>query len=199
MNKTAFVISIALTTFVLFAVVGIVYAVRATDQPQVAQAAAPSAVPADPTSEASPTASTDQTLVQTLSEREAAYQDLIAQANARLQQMEQQQQALQDQLAASQADSQSPITPDQAATAAASYLGHTDVYAISQVLLDGQMVYQVSFNSGETVYVDLTGQVVGYIPASTVTLNNPSANQPANQSANQPTYHEQDDDDDDDD
>jgi len=83
MNKTAFVISIVLTTFVLMAVGGIAYATRASNQPQEESIASPA--PIDP-------ALVDPALQQALNEREAAYQQMIAEANARLEQSQQQQQ-----------------------------------------------------------------------------------------------------------
>ena len=85
MNKTAFIISVALTAFVLMMIGGIVYTVHASDK---AQQAAALATPTESQDLSTPTV--DPAMVQAFNEREAAYQQLIAEANARLEQAQQQ-------------------------------------------------------------------------------------------------------------
>jgi hypothetical protein len=165
MNKTAFTISVALTAFVLMMIGGIVYTVHAGDKSQ--QAAALSTPTA--TLDAS-TPTVDPAIVQAFNEREAAYQQLIAEANARLAQAQQQEQALQEQLAALQANdapvpSQNVITPQQAADIASNALGQTSVYSVEAVSMSGQNLYKVTFSSGDIVYVTMDGQVAGSVSA----------------------------------
>jgi hypothetical protein len=171
MNKTAFVISIALTTFVLMAVGGIAYAVRASSQAPAA-ASSPTAAPSV-TSDPAGQQAVPQELQQALNEREAAYQQMIAEANARLEQAQQQQKALEDQLAALQAPSSNPtveaqattITPEDAAAIASNYWGQTSIYTVEVVPVKGENMYQVTFSSGDLVFVNMNGQVAGAISA----------------------------------
>jgi len=96
-------------------------------------------------------------------EREAAYQQTIAEANVRLDQLQQQ---LAGQTATPVAASQTgPITPEQAATIAADSLGQTSVYSVTLIMLGGGSVYEVMMPSGDIVYVSLDRQVVGSVPA----------------------------------
>ena len=164
MNKTAFVISIALTAFVLMAVGGIAYAVRAADQSQAADSS-PTAVPV---------VTTDPAVQQALNDREAAYQQMIAEANARLEQAQLQQLALESQLAAVQAQSSNltiepqpaSVTPEEAAAIASNYWGLTSVYTVEMVTVKGENFYQVTFSSGDLVFVSLDGEVAGAISAT---------------------------------
>jgi uncharacterized membrane protein len=163
MNKTAFVISIVLTTFILMAMGGVVYALRA---PDAAAAGSAEAV----TTEAAgaviaPTS--DPTLEQTLLEREAIYQQRINEANARLEQAQQQ--------LAAQAASTSPqanglaasttITPEQAAQIVADTLGINNVAWVETVAVRGEDMYLVTLTSGDLYYVNMAGQIVGSAPA----------------------------------
>ena len=170
MNRTAFAISIALTAFVLLLIGGIAYTVhaanvRAANAAQEATTAAPTA-PADTAAQ--------QDLAQAFSQREAQYQQLIAEANARLEESQKQQQALQEQLAALQAANPAApaattqtaaITPEQAASIASQAFGQTSVYSVEATSLQGQDVYKVTFSSGDIAYVDAQGQVVGSVSA----------------------------------
>ncbi|HZD55147.1 MAG TPA: hypothetical protein VE136_00365, partial [Anaerolineales bacterium] len=120
MNKTAFLVSIALTAFVLVSVAGIAYTVRGAEHSQQVTATLP--VPTN-----------DPALEQAFSQREAAYQDLIAQANARLEQAQKRELELQAQLATRQPTSQpsavqSTLTPEEAAALAVDFLGQKSVY-----------------------------------------------------------------------
>ncbi len=158
MNKTAFFVSVALTTLVLMIMGGVVYAMRS---PQSPVATEDTAVETSPTTEVAPAAGETVLL-----EREAIYQQRIAEANARLEQL-QQQLAAQAQTA-NAADAQAPaISPEQAAQIAADYLGRSieSVYSVESVAVSGENLYQVTFYSGDMVYVSLSGQVVGSAPA----------------------------------
>ena len=169
MNKTAFVISVVLTTFVLMAVAGIVYTLRAP-QPATETEAVP-----DNNLEAQPTL--DPSLEQTLLEREAIYQQRIAEANARLQQA-QQQLAAKSSVVNQQANSQNiatAITPEQAMQVAADYLGQDSAYWVEIVSLQGVDTYMVSFSTGDLVYVNMAGQVVGSAPAQNFGSSNGGA------------------------
>lgn len=167
MNKTALIISIALTTFVLMVVGGIAYAVRASE---TAQAAAEL-----------PSGSIDPALEQALNQRESAYQEMIAEANTRLEQSQQQQQALEAQLATltNNSSASASLTPEEAATIASNFLGNTSVYSVETVTVYGESIFKVTFSSGDIVYVNLGGQIVGSEAAPKVVaaqIKNPAKN-----------------------
>jgi hypothetical protein len=157
MNKTAFLISVALAAFVLVSVAGIAYAVRAADKPQ------------EPTTTL-PVPTSDPAIEQAFQEREAAYQDLIAQANARLEQAQKREIELQAQLAAQQPGDQpgpdrSTLTPEEAVAVAVNFLGQTSVYTVETTTVRGENLYMVTFSSGDIVYVSMDGQVTGSVAA----------------------------------
>src|SRR5512147_2140871 len=134
MNRTAFVLSVALTAFVLLLVGGVVTVVR--------NAQAKAVVTPAPTVETVAEPTVDPALQQAFAAREQAYQDLIAQANSRLDQLQQTNQSLQAELnamqsaptAAAPAAPAAPVvaatsvTPEEAAQIAARYLKRTDLY-----------------------------------------------------------------------
>jgi hypothetical protein len=164
MNKTAFVISVVLTTFVLMSIAGIVYTLRAPQPATDVQAAPETSIEAQP-AEAVPTV--DPSLEQILLERESVYQQRIAEANARLLQA-QQQLAAQSQLVNQPAVNQNTVTAissDQAMQIAANFLGTDSVYWVEKVTVNGEEMYLVTFASGDVVYVNYAGQVVGSAPA----------------------------------
>jgi uncharacterized membrane protein len=167
MNRTAFVISVVLTTFVLMAVAGVVYTLR-TPQAATETEIAPadnSDTGTDNTIDAAPTL--DPSLEQALLDREKIYQQRIAEANARLQQA-QEQLAAKSLLVSPQADSQNTaaqITPEQAMKVASDYLGQDSAFWVEIVSLKGVDTYMVSFSTGDLVYVSMAGQVVGSAPA----------------------------------
>lgn len=153
MKKSALIISIAVTAFVLVVIAGVFLA---TKQPQPAQAA--------PMVETLPTA--DPTLPQEILDREATYQKLINEANTRLDQLQKENQVLQEQLSAeqsSQAQSSASlsITPEQAAQVAANFLGDGHIYSVETGAIRGVPLYKITFSSGAIVYVSMDGQVVG--------------------------------------
>lgn len=161
-HKTLALISIALTVFSLLLIAGIVSVVQ-----RVNAAAAPVEATQDPA------------VLQYLNEREAAYQEMIAQANQRLLEAQQAQETLQAQLDAAQnsafPDAASAVlTPQQAAEVAAVYMGRSDLYAVENMALSGQPVYLVTFSSGDQVYVGLDGQVLGTVSAQQITTSSQS-------------------------
>ena len=128
MNKTAFVISAVLTAFLLTIVGGVVFTLRGVGTANAAQAANTQALQAN--TDTLPAQGLDPQTQQEVLQREATYQNLIAQANERLVQAQQKQQELQAQLAAMRTttdnSAQDPATvsvaPEQAAQIAALYL-----------------------------------------------------------------------------
>jgi hypothetical protein len=160
MNRTAFILSVALTAFVLLLTGGVVTAVRARQEK--------AAITPTPTVETVAEPTIDPAIQQAFDEREQAYQDLIAQANARLDQLQQANQSLQLQLNAMQsaptaeapAAVASGVTPEEAAQIAARYLNRTDLYSVEGAQFNGVSAYLVTFSSGDLVYVSLDGQVL---------------------------------------
>jgi hypothetical protein len=177
MNKTAFVISAVLTAFILAIAGGTVYTARAVQNANAAQAASTPAVQAEQANtEAQPTEGLDPQTAQEIQQREATYQNLIAQANERLLQAQQKQQELQAQLAALQTTTENPsqapapvqVAPEQAALIAAQYLNQTSIYSVETTQLSGETVYKVTMSSGDIAYVSLDGQFIGMQPAPVV-------------------------------
>lgn len=175
MKKTALIASVVLTAFLLILLGGILTKLRTPDQ--ASAAVVPTSTEISPI--ASPT--TDQSVIQTFQAREATYQDLIAQANARLEQAQKEQQALQEQLNALQASPQAAppqtvVTPQMAAQVAEQYKRSNSVYSVETVQQNGVTLYKVTFSSGDLVFVSLDGQVVSQQNASVA--SNPAASQP---------------------
>jgi hypothetical protein len=174
MNKTAFVISVVLTAFLLAIAGGAVYTVRAVNNASATQAASPQA--AQVNTEPQPTAGLDPQTAQEIQQREANYQNMIAQANERLLQAQQKQQELQAQLAVLQTTASSvaqapapvQVAPEQAAQIAAQFLNQPSVYSVETTLLRGETVYKVTMSSGDIAYVSLDGQFIGVQPAPVV-------------------------------
>ena len=160
MNRTAFILSVALTAFALLLTGGVVTAVR--------NAQAKAAVTPAPTVETVADPTLDPAIQQAFTEREQAYQDLIAQANARLDQLQQSNQSLQAELNAMQSapTAAAPVavapsvTPEDAAQIAARYLNRTDLYSVESAQFNGIPAYLVTFSSGDMVYVGTDGQVL---------------------------------------
>jgi predicted PurR-regulated permease PerM len=160
--RIALFISVALTAFALVTV-GAVLA-RTRDTSQVAATEEPIV------EEISATPTIDPAIQQAFNEREAAYQELINQANQRLAASQQTQLALQAQIQAQQTASvpvveTTTISPDDAVSIAAQYTGDFNVYSVETTVLSGNTVYKVVFSSGMVAYVSLDGQVLGVAPA----------------------------------
>jgi len=160
--RIALFISVALTAFALVTV-GAVLA-RTRDTSQVIATEEPII------DETSATPTIDPAIEQALIEREAAYQELINQANQRLAESQQSQLALQAQIQAQQSASvpveeTTTIAPEDAVSIAAQYTGDFNVYSVETSVLSGNTVYKVVFSSGMVAYVSLDGQVLGVAPA----------------------------------
>lgn len=156
-QSTALTISIALTVFVIAVIAGVLWTVRAA-----------AAQKPDPAPQA-----ISPELQKQISDRESAYQNLIDQANARIEQLQKEQQDLKAQLTTQQSTSlvtatQTAVTPHEAAQIASKYLNRTDVYSIETSTTNGLVNYRVTFSSGDIVIVSSAGQVVSVTPASTV-------------------------------
>jgi hypothetical protein len=157
MKKTALVISIAVTALVLIALGGIFTSVQSN-----ARAAAQSN---DKNASKISDPNLDPSIQQLINDREQSYQDLIAQANQRIDQLQNENQQLHDQLNAlqtgsSNGQSAAGLSPDQAAQVAANYLGETDLYSLESGMFNGIPVYKVTFSSGSIVLVGMDGQIV---------------------------------------
>ena len=53
------------------------------------------------------------------------------------------------------------ITHQEAALVATNYFGQTDLYSVENVVWEGVDAYEVVFSSGDSVYVSMTGEVLG--------------------------------------
>jgi len=179
MNKTAFVTSAILTAFLLAIVGGVIYTVRGVETANAAKLANTNTQPAqglDPQTQQETQQGLDPQTQQEIQQREATYQNLIAQANERLVQAQQKQQELQAQLAAlktttdntAQAPAPVSVAPEQAAQIAAQALNQTSIYSVETSLLKGEMVFKVTMSSGDIAYVGLDGQFIGVQPAPVI-------------------------------
>ena len=151
-QRTAFILAAVLTAFAL--VIGGAVAGRAIEP---AAPEAPAAEVTEPTAIV-PQPETQADLQQVLAEREAAYQELIRQANERLQQAYDQQQS---QVAATAAAPAYPVTPDQAANIALQAAPGAVLLSQPELVnFQGVMAYEVALDQG-LVYVDATtGQIL---------------------------------------
>ncbi|HMK08680.1 MAG TPA: PepSY domain-containing protein [Anaerolineales bacterium] len=145
-QRATFILAAVLTGFLLVAVGAV--AGRVVDA---------GAAPAAPAPTAAPTAE----LLTAMQQRDAAYRQLIAEANARLQQ-----------LSAGPADTQTtyPITPARALLIATSATGGSLVRLPELVNVQGTVAYEVILTSG-TFYVDATtGKLLTNNTAPVVTV-----------------------------
>jgi hypothetical protein len=168
MNKSALTLSAVLTAFVLILVGGVTYTVRSAKQVEAAQDAAPAAQSLDQPVELTLAQPLDAQTQQAILERDAAYQDLINQANARLVQTQQENQALQVQVSAltggTAPGAGTTISAEQAAQIAVQFMGGGQVYTVQTITFDTSPAYQVAFNSGDVVVVGADGTVLAYYP-----------------------------------
>jgi hypothetical protein len=169
MKKTALWISLALTAFLLIVAGGVVTTVKGAQKVKEAASQVSDQATQAPVDAA--TQSIDPAIQQAINDREAAYQKMIAEANARLAQAQKDEQALQDQLQALQqnntaaaaptaAPQPTGISPQQAAQVAGSYIHRGDAYSVENVSTNGVSAYKVTFSSGDVVYVSMAGQVI---------------------------------------
>lgn len=174
-QKTVLVVSIVLTIFVLTILGGVVSTVRGAGKQDAAIVTQTTEVA---TSAPDPTAM-EANIQQAIQARDAAYQELIAQANARLAQMQAEQEALQMQIKALQSQSIEPtspaqVSPQEAAQIAAKYMGRSDLYSVETSSSNGTTVYKVTFSSGDIVLVGLDGQVISVQSAPKVSSSSQS-------------------------
>jgi hypothetical protein len=169
MKKTALWISLALTAFLLLVAGGIVNTVKGAQKVNDA-----STQPTDPVVQQvteTPIQAMDPALQQAIKDRENYYQNMIAEANARLLQAQKDEQALQAQLQELQQSSNpapdpqptplpTGISPQQAAQVAGSYIHRSDAYSVESISNNGVTAYKVTFSSGDVVYVSTDGQVI---------------------------------------
>lgn len=171
-QRNAFILATALTAFVLVLIGGVASGVAQGSTYAAPTAAARTAPGAGPEVPLSPQTWPDR--------REAAYRELVQQANERIQQANdqlrqayQQQQSLAAQLAPVQGQTQparqenSPsapppggrITAEQAVQVASAYLGGGTAISAKLEREHGVLAYEVEFADGSEVYVDAgTGQ-----------------------------------------
>lgn len=150
MKKTTIVISAALTAFTLLILSGVIYSVK-----HYRQAAAAEAQPVS--TEAAPASP------EGFVEREAAYQELIQQANQRLEQAQAEIKRLQTSNALEPA--RAGISLEAAAQVAANHLGQTEIYSAEDTTFAGQPAYRITFSSGNVVLVSTSGEVLAVQPA----------------------------------
>ncbi len=186
-QRTMLIVSVVLTVFVLTILGGVVSTVRGAGKE--------SATPTTQVVEAATTepAAVDTSIQEAIQARDAAYQDLITQANARLAQMQAEQEALQAQIKALQSQSIEPtspaqVSPQEAAQIAARYLGRSDLYSVETTSSNGATVYKVTFSSGAIVMVGLDGQVISAKAAPKVSSS--SGSQSSSSSSGEHENHE---------
>lgn len=74
---------------------------------------------------------------------------------------------------------QAALTHQDAALVAANFLGQTDLYSVENVVWEGVDAYKVVFSSGDVVYVNMNGDVIGTEAPETVVViesNNTTSN-----------------------
>lgn len=72
------------------------------------------------------------------------------------------------------------VYPQQAADIAANYLKRTDLYSVELADFNGVQTYLVTFVSGDTVYVSMTGQVLSAVPPQVITYSAPATKKQSN-------------------
>jgi hypothetical protein len=149
MKKGKVILSAALTVFVVLILSGVLYSVKLGSRSAQAASVTGDALVVQPTN--------SQVIDQELADREAAYQDLIREANARLEQAQAEIESLRSQ--------SSQVLPEEAAQIAASYIGQTAVYSVETIDNAGTPVYQVTFSSGDVVLISMSGAVLAVQPA----------------------------------
>ena len=95
---------------------------------------------------------------------------------------------------------QATLTHQEAALVAANYLDQTDLYSVENVVWEGMDAYEVVFSSGDSVFVSMTGEVLGTKAPETVVIveqaNPASASVSSNTNARTTTSTSHNDDDD---
>ncbi len=97
------------------------------------------------------------------------------------------------------------LTHQEAALVAANFLEQTDLYSVENVIYEGIDSYKVVFSTGDTVYVGMSGDILGTEAApvvtviTTTTTNRKNNNNTSNNNTSSNNHHHDDDDDDHDD
>ncbi len=173
MKRTPLIISIAITTLILITLGGVISVVQGKGDSNNSMNAA----------------EIDTAVEKAVTERDAAYRELIDQANQRILEAQEQNQELQEQLddlqeasgdlQADPVEESVPVqsapvqtimvTPEQAAQMAANQLGETDIYSVESGNSNGVAVYKVTFSSGAVALVSMEGEIlVVQLPAPVV-------------------------------
>ncbi|MBT3389601.1 MAG: hypothetical protein HN413_04245 [Chloroflexi bacterium] len=162
MNKPAVIFSAFLSAIILTIIGGVVYTVRGTEPTPVLQAVSTGPIPIEQSVEqiaekpVEQSIASDPTLEQELLAREVAYQEMIAEANARL--------AEQQAAEATQVSTPAPvllqITAQEASVFASNHLGQSQVYSVEVVNYNTKVVYKVTFSSGDVAFVTRYGDVI---------------------------------------
>lgn len=165
MNKSALIISAVFTAFALVVIGALAYASTVDARPP-AVPVVENPAPAENTANIENTVGLDAQTQQAILDREAAYQQVIEQANQQLAQLQQQNQELQEQLQQAAAPAAAApaqpafVTPEEAAQIASKTFGQTQVFSVATVDWNGTTVYQVTFSSGDVATLGLDGQVL---------------------------------------
>lgn len=95
---------------------------------------------------------------------------------------------------------QTTLTHQDAALIAANFLGQTDLYSVENAVWEGTDAYKVVFSSGDVVYINMNGDVIGTEAPETVVViesaspagstNARSATNNSSTSNSTTTYHE---------
>jgi uncharacterized membrane protein YgcG len=70
------------------------------------------------------------------------------------------------------------VSPQEAASIAIKFSNRTDLYSEELADFNGTQVYKLTFVSGDAIYVDLKGQVVGSTPPSQAAVATPTTQSP---------------------
>jgi uncharacterized membrane protein YgcG len=107
-----------------------------------------------------------------------AYKGLVTPKTPSLQSASPQSQVLAFPVAASVPADNPDITPQDAASIAIKFSNRTDLYSEELADFNGSQVYKLTFASGDSIYVDLKGQVVGATPPSQSAVVSPTTQPP---------------------
>ncbi len=180
MKRTPLIISIAISTLILITLGGVISVVQGKGDSNNSMNAA----------------EIDTAVEKAVTERDAAYRELIDQANQRILEAQEQNQELQEQLDELQVASDdlqvdpveesesvqsAPVqtvlvTPEQAAQLAADQLSETEIYSVESGNSNGVAVYKVTFSSGTVALVSMEGEIlVVQLPAPVVSSSSSGA------------------------
>jgi uncharacterized membrane protein YgcG len=107
-----------------------------------------------------------------------AYKGLVTPKMTPMQSASPQSQAIGFPIAASVPADIPDISPQDAASIAVKFSNRTDLYSEELADFNGSQVYKLTFASGDAIYVDLKGQVVGSTPPSQTGVASPTTQSP---------------------